>query len=172
VRKWTLEAEGSDVCGDKAVSEKIHATATAAAARYVKFWQAAITEDDDVLSDWLISDDPGVEDDGGTPVNPGAGDAFDRLMEVLASFHLLTPLSAKLLGLYIRFACTCKLYQDKGACKHSVYEGLKCGLFKVPAEKDFGCIGRHPKKGRPKKTVGRRERQPGESSLDPLNPTP
>ena len=141
------------------------------------FWQAAttghdaITGQDEAIRDWLVSDDPGLEDDG-TPVNPGAGDAFDRLMEVLASFHLLTPLTAKLLGLYIRFACTCKLYQDKGACKHCLYEGLKRKIFKVPLEKDAVTIGRHPRKGRPKKTVGRRERQPGESSLDPLNPTP
>ncbi len=50
-----------------------------------------------------------------------------------------------------RWQCTCKVFNEKGMCKHSLSYDVECGLLELTGRASVEAIGLKPQNGRPKK---------------------
>ena len=75
---------------------------------------------------------------------------FDIFMKRIESFHVLTSLPDEEKRCDMHHSCTCRPYQDKGRCKHSIREGVAQGKFDDETKKS---IEKKHKRGRPKKGI-------------------
>ena len=90
---------------------------------------------------------------------------FDSIMTAFHAWRYLTPLP-KLNETYetseVAYQCSCEVGQKRGICKHALVHTHYMKLCCVPEAFEQGTTYRRRKPGRPRKTRGALERQPGE----------
>ena len=95
---------------------------------------------------------------------------------ILSSFYVLQPLHTDI-GPYIKFSCTCPVYQAKLKCKHSIARAIVMRAIEVPMDKRLDMIGRRKRPGAPRKHKAARaywtrisSDEGEEDALDPEDP--